>query len=73
MNRYKFITSTSVTRKKLIVLPKNKKALRNKCNYATAVRTFNKLLNEYKVLQINVNNKNKIKEWIVQNPITIPQ
>ena len=69
----KFITSTSVTRKKLIVLPKNKKAISNKCNYVTAVRTFNELPNEYKVLQINVNNKNKIKEWIVQNPITIPQ
>ena len=73
MHLQKCITSTSVRRKKLIVLPKNKKALSNKCNYATAVRTFNELLNEYKVLQINVNNKNKIKEWIVQNPITIPQ
>ena len=69
----KFITSTSVTRKKLIVLPKNKKAISNECNYVTAVRTFNELPNEYKVLQINVNNKNKIKEWIVQNPIIIPQ
>ena len=60
--KQKFITSTSVTRKKLIVLPKNKKAISNKCNYVTAVRTFNELPNEYKVLQINVNNKDKIKE-----------
>ena len=39
----KFITSTSITRKKLIKLPKSKKAISDKSNYVTAIRTFNEL------------------------------
>ena len=70
----KIITSTSITRKKLIKLPKSKKAISDKCNYVTAIRTFNELPNEYKVLKLNEKNKNKIKKTcLVHNPIAMPQ
>ena len=69
----KFIISTSITRKMLIKLPKSKKAISDKCNYVTAIRTFNELPNEYKVLKMNEKNKNKIKTWLVHNPTAMPQ
>ena len=69
----KFITSTNITRKKLIKLPKSEKAISDKCNYATAIRTFNELPNEYKVLKMNEKNKNKIKTWLVHNTTAMPQ
>lgn len=61
-----FERSTSVTRFKLIEIPKRNKTISSKNNYLIAVRLFNSLPNELKVLSKN-QRKQKLKEWIVEN------
>ena len=62
-----FSKSAKITRFKLIELPSKKKPITNKNNYYIAVRAFNSLPNELKILTKNVKNerKQKLKDWIV--------
>lgn len=61
----KFENSTSVTRNKSLILPKNNKRVSDKKSYNKAIITYNSLPNELKILDINkVSAKSKIKKWI---------
>ena len=60
-----FLNSESVTRNKSIQLPKYVKTISNKNNYINAIKLYNSLPNELKVLNIsNKASKMKLKEWI---------
>lgn len=65
-----FEKSTSRTRNKAIMLPKQYKAVSNKNNYIKSIANFNILPNDLKILDIDKKiNKIKIKEWISKNII----
>ena len=60
-----FLNSESVTRNKSIQLPKYVKTISNNNNYINAIKLYNSLPNELKVLNIsNKASKMKLKEWI---------
>lgn len=68
MNKHKYINSNSITRYKLIQIPKTQKGVSDKNSYIRSIKLFNSLPNVYKELVIEkVVNKNKIQDWIRTN------
>ena len=62
----KFQKSKSITRYKLIEIPECNKRIICKDSYLVAVRTFNSLPNELKILN-KTQRKKKLKQWITSN------
>ena len=63
-----FINSTSITRNKSIKLPSSCMSVSNKMSSIEAIRTFNSLPNEMKVLQESKKRvKKQLKGWIMHN------
>ena len=63
-----FINSKSKTRNKAILLPKIDKRVSEKNNYITAIKTFNQLPSELKILEIHRSSTTyKLKKWVVNN------
>ena len=57
-----FITSKSITRNKAIILPKATLKVSDKSSYTIAMKVFNYLLNDLKILDIRkVSNKIQLK------------
>ena len=63
-----FVNSKSITRHKSLKLPKTAQAVSNKLSYVEAIRIFNSLDNELKVISQNKNKRKEIlKKWIQKN------
>lgn len=68
VNSDKFSKSNSVTRNKNIQIPKIYKTVNDKNSYIKAIKLFNSLPNEYKLLNISKSsNRYTLKEWIKSN------
>ena len=61
--KFTYLNSASITRSKLILLPKNTKRVSDKSNYIKAIKLYNKLPNDYKTLD-TTKNLPKIKSKI---------
>lgn len=63
-----YIESTSITRNKIITLPRINKTVSNKSNNIKAIKIYNQLPKELKNLDISKkSSNNKLKEWINDN------
>ena len=63
-----FITSKSITRNKAIILSKTTLKASDKSSYIMAIKVFNDLPNDLKILDIRkVSNKIQLKKWILGN------
>ena len=68
--KFTYLNSASITRSKLILLPKNTKRVSDKSNYIKAIKLYNKLPNDYKTLDTKKKSaKDKIKDWIRNHEI----
>lgn len=62
--RDKFLESESRTRFKFIQMPKRHKTISSKISYITAIRVFNNLDNELKIIKNKNVKKRRLKDWI---------